>query len=98
MGKQDSYTILSYFEVKSMKSVFQITFVFIAICCTSSDALNKSFVWSDEFNYTDLPDSTQWEYDTGGPAGAITNLNQEFGKYGQVEYREIDEPHKNMEK
>jgi beta-glucanase (GH16 family) len=23
-------------------------------------------VWSDEFNYTGLPDSTKWSYDTGG--------------------------------
>ena len=22
--------------------------------------------WSDEFNYTGLPDSTKWSYDTGG--------------------------------
>ena len=23
-------------------------------------------VWQDEFNYTGLPDSTKWNYDTGG--------------------------------
>ena len=23
-------------------------------------------VWSDEFNYTGLPDSTKWNYDIGG--------------------------------
>lgn len=26
----------------------------------------RKLVWSDEFNYTGLPDSTKWGYDTGG--------------------------------
>lgn len=26
----------------------------------------EKLVWSDEFNYTGLPDSTKWDYDTGG--------------------------------
>ena len=28
--------------------------------------LKRKLVWSDEFNYTGLPDSTKWSYDTGG--------------------------------
>ena len=33
-------------------------------------AKNKQWklVWSDEFNYTGLPDSTKWKYDTEGNA------------------------------
>jgi beta-glucanase (GH16 family) len=27
---------------------------------------NKELIWSDEFNYTGLPDSTKWSYDVGG--------------------------------
>jgi len=27
---------------------------------------NWQIVWSDEFNYTGLPDSSKWDYDTGG--------------------------------
>src|ERR1700743_2959152 len=27
---------------------------------------NYSLVWSDEFDYNGLPDSTKWSYDTGG--------------------------------
>lgn len=41
--------------------------------CTSACAQKKEttlherkLVWSDEFNYTGLPDSTKWSYDTGG--------------------------------
>lgn len=28
--------------------------------------LKRKLVWSDEFNYTGLPDSAKWGYDTGG--------------------------------
>ena len=27
---------------------------------------NWQIVWSDEFNYIGLPDSSKWDYDTGG--------------------------------
>src|ERR1700741_4754841 len=32
----------------------------------SSPAVEWKQVWDDEFNYTGLPDSTRWNYDTGG--------------------------------
>jgi len=38
-------------------------------CCTfllSAQAQHKRLVWSDEFNYKGLPDSTKWSYDAGG--------------------------------
>ena len=28
--------------------------------------IKEKLVWSDEFNYTGIPDSTKWGYDTGG--------------------------------
>lgn len=44
------------------------TFVLIAlISCTSNKKTEKAEpVWSDEFNYAGLPDSTKWNYDVGG--------------------------------
>jgi len=46
-----------------------ITIFFIA-CATSKvgDNSHKGYklVWSDEFNYTGLPDSTKWNYNVGG--------------------------------
>ncbi|HSC37013.1 MAG TPA: glycoside hydrolase family 16 protein, partial [Chitinophagaceae bacterium] len=30
------------------------------------NGLNRNLVWSDEFNYKGLPDSTKWRYETGG--------------------------------
>jgi len=51
----------------------------VIICCSQSSSPSPSSspnppsppvqwqqVWSDEFNYTGLPDSTKWNYDVGG--------------------------------
>jgi beta-glucanase (GH16 family) len=35
-------------------------------CTNLPQADKRTLVWSDEFNYTGLPDSTKWNYDTGG--------------------------------
>ncbi len=32
----------------------------------SATAVNSELIWSDEFNYSGLPDSTKWNYDVGG--------------------------------
>jgi beta-glucanase (GH16 family) len=49
-----------------MNSFFKVTFFLIVINISVSVALTKTLVWTDEFNYTGLPDSTKWGYDTGG--------------------------------
>ena len=45
----------------------------VSSCFTTSEnkaaskgADQRKLVWSDEFNYTGLPDSSKWNYDTGG--------------------------------
>jgi beta-glucanase (GH16 family) len=52
-----------------------ILFISIAIACYGligcretehKTTVKPSLVWSDEFDYTGLPDSTKWGYDTGG--------------------------------
>jgi beta-glucanase (GH16 family) len=46
-----------------------LLFSFIAILFTNFSIPKKAdwkLVWSDEFNYTGLPDSTKWNYDIGG--------------------------------
>jgi len=32
----------------------------------TSDTDPEKLVWSEEFNYTGLPDATKWNYDVGG--------------------------------
>jgi len=44
-----------------------------------TDASGKyKLVWSDEFNYTGLPDSTKWKYDTEGNATGWGNNEAEW--------------------
>jgi beta-glucanase (GH16 family) len=48
---------------------FMVIIVCMAACSnTKNITANKGWelAWSDEFNYTGLPDSTIWSYDTGG--------------------------------
>lgn len=35
-------------------------------CASMPRATQRTLVWSDEFNYTGVPDTTKWSYDTGG--------------------------------
>lgn len=38
----------------------------LARCTNVPQGQKRSLVWSDEFNYTGLPDSTKWTFDVGG--------------------------------
>ena len=42
------------------------TGIAFSACSTLPQAQKLTLVWSDEFNYTGLPDSAKWNYDTGG--------------------------------
>lgn len=43
------------------------TLVFSTVHCASNKPdSNRKLIWSDEFNYKGLPDSTKWNYDVGG--------------------------------
>lgn len=51
------------------------TFLFVLIACCVGSGCNtteteksagQKLVWSDEFDYTGLPDSTKWSYEIGG--------------------------------
>ncbi len=50
--------------------------------CQSKKAENKSdkyqLVWSDEFDYSGLPDSTKWKYDTEGNSAGWGNNEAQF--------------------
>ncbi|MBX2924640.1 MAG: glycoside hydrolase family 16 protein [Chitinophagaceae bacterium] len=43
----------------------------------------RKLVWSDEFDYTGLPDSTKWSYDTGGHGWG--NNEKQFYTEGRLE-------------
>lgn len=52
-----------------MKSLYFIaSIVVLSFCCSTSpkETSKWKLVWSDEFGYAGLPDSTKWSYDVGG--------------------------------
>lgn len=50
-----------------MKKLFFLIFNFLFSIAEAQSLPSKwKLVWKDEFNYTGLPDSTKWNYDTGG--------------------------------
>lgn len=45
-----------------MKKIFLIALIIIPFCTTGQ---TRKLVWSDEFNYTGLPDPAKWDYEEG---------------------------------
>ncbi len=65
-----------------MKNLF-LLFAFSLFTATTNAQINKKLklVWSDEFNYQGLPDSTKWGYDVGtGDWGWGNNEQQYYAK------------------
>lgn len=76
MKKRTSYLII----------LFVIT-VFISCQSekkTSSDD-NYELIWSDEFDYAGLPDSSLWKYDTEGNTSGWGNNEEQFYTNGKIE-------------
>src|ERR1700760_3429476 len=43
-----------------------ITTLLLSLCVITNAQAQYKLIWSDEFAYTGLPDSTKWSYDVGG--------------------------------
>lgn len=54
--------------MKTIQNILHASACLLCFClCTPAFAQPAwKLVWSDEFNYTGLPDSTKWNYDVGG--------------------------------
>jgi beta-glucanase (GH16 family) len=77
---------------KSKQGLTLLAFVFILTGCGSQqttrsedkeprESAEYKLVWADEFDYTGLPDSTKWDYDTeGNDAGWGNNEAQYYTK------------------
>lgn len=59
---------------------FKIFYVFILviISCTPASSQSWKMVWNEEFNYSGLPDSTKWSYDTRGNATGWGNNELQY--------------------
>jgi beta-glucanase (GH16 family) len=43
-----------------------LTTLLLGLCVITNAQAHYKLVWSDDFSYTGLPDSSKWSYDTGG--------------------------------
>jgi beta-glucanase (GH16 family) len=48
-----------------MKNLIILLVLFTAISCATEKESDWELVWSDEFDYQGLPDSTKWDYEEG---------------------------------
>jgi beta-glucanase (GH16 family) len=53
------------------------------------DSKNKKLVWSDEFNYTGLPDNNKWSYDTAGNADGWGNKEAQYYTRARLSNAEV---------
>ena len=49
----------------------------------------KTLVWSDEFDYTGLPDASKWGYDTDGNANGWGNNEKQYYTKGRLQNSEV---------
>jgi beta-glucanase (GH16 family) len=56
---------------------------------TENPTGNYELVWSDEFNYSGLPDSKKWSYDTDGNASGWGNNEAQYYTNGQLKNSEV---------
>jgi beta-glucanase (GH16 family) len=78
-----------------MKQIIRLAFIatiligmFILPGCSSSE--EYKLVWADEFDYTGLPDSTKWEYDTEGNPHGWGNNEAQFYTTARKENAWVD--------
>jgi len=53
--------------------------------------LVKTLVWSDEFDYTGLPNPAKWSYDTAGNSGGWGNNEKQFYTQARLKNAEVKE-------
>ncbi len=83
--------------MKKLTSIFlfPLLMAFIFSSCGNRKPENKNenkykLVWQDEFDYTGLPDSTKWSYDTAGNKSGWGNHELEYYTYGRKENAWVD--------
>jgi beta-glucanase (GH16 family) len=54
---------------------------------------NYQLVWSDEFDYSGLPDTTKWSYDTEGNATGWGNREAQFYTKERIQNAEVKDGH-----
>ncbi len=73
-----------------MKKFFPVLLLILTLPLFRLNAQKSDFelIWSDEFNYTGLPDSTKWKYDVGGHGWGNDEL--EYYTYKRTENARVE--------
>ncbi|MCY3631017.1 MAG: family 16 glycosylhydrolase [Bacteroidota bacterium] len=76
-----------------MRATFLVIFCFFGFVTTSNLYAQSSWelVWSDEFDYTGLPDPTLWSYDVGGHGWG--NAESQFYTENREENARVEDGH-----
>ncbi len=72
-----------------MRTISCLLIIYVLTSCNASKAPAENawtLSWSDEFNYTGLPDSSKWDYDTGGHGWG----NNELQYYTDSDIRNVE--------
>ncbi len=76
-------------------TLFSFLLALILFACNTKTTTKKSdewqLTWSDEFNYTGLPDSSKWSYDTGGSGWG--NQELQFYTHKRLENARVENDH-----
>lgn len=70
--------ILFVAPIKIMKRTFILCLGILLLNVSFSQTKKWKLVWSDEFNYMGLPDSTKWSFETRGNASSWGNNERQF--------------------
>lgn len=73
-----------------MKNIFLLLIVALFAGCKPNPAGNYQLVWADEFDYTGLPDSSKWSYDTVGNAYGWGNNELQYYTRGRIENARVE--------
>ncbi len=63
-----------------MKRLFLLSIILLYTTILVAQQHQRKLIWSDEFNYKGLPDSTKWDYDLGSKNGWGNNELQYYTK------------------
>ena len=82
--------------MKTKSYIIPILFGLILISACQTQTKTKTndeynLVWSDEFDYTGLPDSTKWIYDTEGNAAGWGNNEEQFYTTARIENTSVSD-------
>jgi beta-glucanase (GH16 family) len=79
----------------SYRLLFFIPVAMIVFSCNKgkipgSEKEQYKLVWQDEFDYSGLPDSTRWSYDTAGNGSGWGNNELEYYTYQRLQNSRVD--------